>query len=86
MKAEGEVDVHTYILLTSALVGPGHFTPKERPYLYPFGLRLSGPQNQSGRRGEDKILYPTGTQTLSSWLASVFSVSIQTTLLGFQFV
>jgi hypothetical protein len=36
------------------------FTP--RP-LYPFYRRLSGPQSRSGRRGEEKILDPTGTRT-----------------------
>jgi hypothetical protein len=46
---------------------------KPRP-LYPRGQsprnqldrRLSGPQNRSGLRGEDKILAPTGTRTPTS--------------------
>jgi hypothetical protein len=30
---------------------------------YPLDRRLSGPQSRSGRRGEEKILDPTGTRT-----------------------
>jgi hypothetical protein len=29
---------------------------------YPLDRKLGGPQNRSGRRGEEKILEPTGTQ------------------------
>jgi hypothetical protein len=43
------------------------FTP--RP-LYPPDRRLDGPQNRSGRRGEEKILDRTGTRTLTAWLSS----------------
>jgi hypothetical protein len=30
---------------------------------YPLDRKLGGPQSQSGRRGEEKILDPTGTRT-----------------------
>jgi hypothetical protein len=30
---------------------------------YPLEMMLGGPQNRAGRRGEEKILDPTGTQT-----------------------
>jgi hypothetical protein len=30
---------------------------------YPLERRLGGPQNRAGRRGEEKILDPTGTRT-----------------------
>jgi hypothetical protein len=33
---------------------------------YPLDRRLGGPQSRSGRRGEEKILEPTGTQTPTS--------------------
>jgi hypothetical protein len=62
MKAYGVVDVYIHIFLTSAVVGgewsaspPGRFTLGDR--------RLGGPQSRSGRRGEEKILDPTGTRT-----------------------
>jgi hypothetical protein len=31
---------------------------------------LGGPQSRSGRRGEEKILDPTGTRTPTSWSSS----------------
>jgi hypothetical protein len=33
---------------------------------YPLDRKLGGPQNQSGRSGEEKILDPTGTRTPTS--------------------
>jgi hypothetical protein len=42
---------------------PDLFTPGERAPRYPLDRRLGGPQNRSGRRGEEKILDPTGTRT-----------------------
>jgi hypothetical protein len=44
----------------------GRFTPRERAPQYPLDRRLGGPQSQSGRRGEEKILDPTRIQTLIS--------------------
>jgi hypothetical protein len=41
---------------------PCHFTPGKKPR-YPFYRRLRGPQSRSGRYGEVKIFYPTGTRT-----------------------
>jgi hypothetical protein len=47
------------------------FTPLPLYPRYPLDRRLGGPQSQSGWRGEEKILYPTGTRTptpsSSSW-------------------
>jgi hypothetical protein len=70
MKAYGGVDVYIHIFLASALVGdewlasrPGRFTPEERA---PGTHWMGGPQNRSGRRGEEKILDPTGTRTSTS--------------------
>jgi hypothetical protein len=37
--------------------------PRIRNPRYPLHRRLCGPQNQSGRHGEEKILAPTGTRT-----------------------
>jgi hypothetical protein len=39
------------------------FTPWPCYPQYPLYRRLGGPQRRSGRRGEEKILDPTGTQT-----------------------
>jgi hypothetical protein len=65
MKEYGEVNVQSHIFLTSALIGggwsashPGRFTPR-----YPLDRRLGGPQSQSRRREEEKILDPTRTPT-----------------------
>jgi hypothetical protein len=70
MKTYGGVKVELHILLTTALVGGqwsasrnGRFTPWETAPRYPLDRRLGGPQNRSGRHGEEKILTPTGTQT-----------------------
>jgi hypothetical protein len=46
------------------------FTPRplyvrEKSPLYALNRKLGGPQGQSGRRGEEKILDPTGTRTLN---------------------
>jgi hypothetical protein len=66
MKAYGGVDD---IFLISALVGgersdsrPGQVYPWGKSPLYPSDRRLGGPQSRSGRRGEEKILDPTGTR------------------------
>jgi hypothetical protein len=71
MKTYGAVDVQIQIFLTSALVGGewsasrlGRFTP-EKKLRYPLNRRLGGPQRRSERRGEEKILVPTGTRTPS---------------------
>jgi hypothetical protein len=39
------------------------FTPRPLYPRYALVVRLGGPQSRSGRRGEEKILDPTGTQT-----------------------
>jgi hypothetical protein len=41
---------------------PGRFTRGGNSPWYPWDRRLDGPQSQSGRRGEEKILDPPGTQ------------------------
>jgi hypothetical protein len=46
----------------------GSFTPRPfysrvRSAQYPMERRLGGAQSRSGRRGEEKILDPTGTRT-----------------------
>jgi hypothetical protein len=70
MKAYGGVDVWIHMFLTSALAGgvvtdsrPGRFTPRGKNTRYLLDRRLGGPQSRSGRRGEEKILDLTGTQT-----------------------
>jgi hypothetical protein len=72
MKAYGGVDIWIYIFLTSALAGdewsasrPGRFNPP-----YPLDKRLGGPQSRSGKREEEKILDPTGSQTPTPWSSS----------------
>jgi hypothetical protein len=69
MKAYGGVDEQIQIFLTSALVGgewsasrPHPLYPRKKCPWYPLDRRLDGPQRCSGRRGEVKILDPTGTQ------------------------
>jgi hypothetical protein len=37
--------------------------PRRKSPRYPFDRRLGGPQSQSGWRGEEKILDPSGTRT-----------------------
>jgi hypothetical protein len=43
---------------------------------YPLDRMLNGPQNRSGRRGEEKILDPTGTRTPTPRLSSPQPVAI----------
>jgi hypothetical protein len=57
-------------ILTSALVEgelsasrPGRFTSGERAPGTHWVGRLDGPQNRSGRYGEEIVLHATGTQT-----------------------
>jgi hypothetical protein len=73
MKAYEGVDVYIHIFLTSALAlgewsasRPGRFTPGERALGTQWIRRVGGPQSLSGRRGEEKILDPTGTCTPTS--------------------
>jgi hypothetical protein len=68
----GVVDVQIHVFLTSALVEgewsasrPGRFATGERAPRYTLGSKLGGPQSQSGRHGEEKILDPTGNRTLT---------------------
>jgi hypothetical protein len=42
---------------------PRSLYPRGRTPRYPLDRRLSGPQSRFGRRGEEKILDPTGTRT-----------------------
>jgi hypothetical protein len=81
MKAYVGVDLEIHIFLTSALAGgewsvsrPGHFTPLDR--------RPGG----SGRRGEEKILDPTETQTPTPRPSSPQLVPITTALSRFLFL
>jgi hypothetical protein len=87
MKAYGGVDVEIHIFLTSALVGvewsvlrPGRFTPGESALRYPFDRRPVGSQRRSERRGEEKILDPTGTCTPTPLSSSPYPVAIPTEL------
>jgi hypothetical protein len=69
----GEWIHRTTFFLTSALVGgewsvsrPGRFTPGEgAPGTYWIGGWV-GPRAGLGRRGEQKILHPTGIRTQNS--------------------
>jgi hypothetical protein len=70
MKAYGGNEYIALLFLTSALVGGEwsasrlrRFTPGESRY--PLDMRLGGPQSQSERRREKKILDPTGIRTLT---------------------
>jgi hypothetical protein len=47
---------------------------------YPLDRRLGGPQSRSGRRGEDKILEPSGAQTPTPLSSSPLPVAVPTTL------
>jgi hypothetical protein len=67
MEAYGGVDVQIHIFLTTVLIGGEwsasrlcRFTPRER---VPGTHWIGG---WAGQRGEEKILDPNGTQTLSS--------------------
>jgi hypothetical protein len=42
---------------------PAILPPGKEP-LYPLDRRLGGPQSQSGRFGEEKIIDPTGTSVV----------------------
>jgi hypothetical protein len=42
---------------------PRPLHPRGKSLRHPLDRRLGGPQNQSGRRGEEKILDPTETRT-----------------------
>jgi hypothetical protein len=71
MKTYGGVDVVIHVFLTSALVGCGQFHAPTalspwKSTRYPSDRRLGGPQSRFGRRGEEKILDPTGTRTPSA--------------------
>jgi hypothetical protein len=44
--------------------------PRGKSPRYPLDRRLGGPQSQSGRRGEVKILALTGTRTPTPWSTS----------------
>jgi hypothetical protein len=41
---------------------PRPLYPRGKSPRYPLDRRLGGPQNRSGRRGEEKIFDPTGTR------------------------
>jgi hypothetical protein len=43
---------------------PRPLYPRGKSPRYPLDRRLGGPQSRSGRRGEEKILDPTGTRTM----------------------
>jgi hypothetical protein len=51
--------------VSGQLHAPAALPPGKRPR-YPFYRRLGGPQSRSGRYGEVKIFYPTGTRTPAS--------------------
>jgi hypothetical protein len=70
METFGGADVYIHVFLTSALVTgewsasqPGCFTPLGKSPRCPLDRRLGGPQSQSGKRGEEKILDSTGTNS-----------------------
>jgi hypothetical protein len=58
--------------------------PAALPYhRYPSDRRLGGPQSLFGRRGEDKILDPTGTRTPTPLSSSPYPVAIRTSQICF---
>jgi hypothetical protein len=68
------VDVYIHVFLTSALVGsqwsasiPGRFTSSKEPR-NPLDRRLHGPQNKSGRCGEEQKILPL--RRLELWALS----------------
>jgi hypothetical protein len=60
-------------------------TPAPLPR-YPLDRRLGGPQSRSGRRGEGKILDPTGTRTPTLRSSSPQPVAIPTELSRLQYL
>jgi hypothetical protein len=60
--------------------------PREKGPRYPLDRRSGGPQSWSGRRGEEKIFYPTGTRTRTPWSSSPYLVAIPATLSRFYYV
>jgi hypothetical protein len=48
--------------VSGQLHAPAALPPGKSPR-YPFYRRFGGPQSRSGRYGEVKIFYPTGTRT-----------------------
>jgi hypothetical protein len=63
MKAYGGVDVEIHILTSALVGGEWSASPQGKNPRYPLDRKLGGPQSRSGRRGEKKILDPTGTRT-----------------------
>jgi hypothetical protein len=59
---------------------PWPLYPRGKISRYPLDRRLGGPQSRSGRRGEQKILYPTGTRNPTPCSSSPQPVAIPTTL------
>jgi hypothetical protein len=49
--------------VSGQLHAPAALPPRKDTPRYPFYRRLGGPQSRSGRYGEVKIFYPTGTRT-----------------------
>jgi hypothetical protein len=61
------------------------FTPRPlyllgKSPLYPLDRILNGPQCRSGRRGQEKIIDPTGTRNSIPWTSSPYPLDIPTTL------
>jgi hypothetical protein len=54
--------VHTLDRSATA-TGPRPLYPRGKSPQYPLDRRLGGPQSRSERRGEEKILDPTGVRT-----------------------
>jgi hypothetical protein len=52
-----------WLEVSGQLHAPAALLPGKEPPHYPLDRRLGGPQSRSGRRGEEKILDPNGTQT-----------------------
>jgi hypothetical protein len=74
---EWMIGPHFLDLSTSWVVS---FTPRPLHPRYQLDGRLGGPQNRSGRLGEEKILDPTGTRTPTSRSSSPQPVAIPTTI------
>jgi hypothetical protein len=62
---------------------PALYSRGKSPW-YPLVRSLGGPQSKSGRRGEDKIVHPTGTQLrpLSRPVSSYTDYAIPAPVLG----